>query len=157
MLPPSLKLLIKVLVGQGFKQAPLGQCILKAMKPNSVILPLLFGLSVAIDHAIGSKTLLTEISKLGYAISYDEVKRYKQSALMDEDHKLDHLNDVFTQFVVDNVDHNTDTLDGKGTFNGMGIIAFSILNKDLPDKRVKRRQTVFKRETIERKDSIKFH
>ena len=76
---------------------------------------------------------------------------------MDEDHKLDHLNDVFTQFVVDHVDHNTDTLDGKGTFNGMGIIAFSILNKDLPDKRVKRRQTVFKRETIERKDSIKFH
>ena len=73
------------------------------------------------------KKLLTEISKLGYAIAYD------------------------------NVDHNTDTLDGKGTFNGMGIIAFSILNKDLPDKRVKRIQTVFKRETIERKDSIKFH
>ena len=74
------------------------------MKRNIVIPPLLFGLSVVIDHAIGSKTLLTEISKLGYAISYNEVKRYKQSVLMDEDHKLDHLKDRFTQFVADNVE-----------------------------------------------------
>ena len=69
---------MKVLVDQGLKQASLGQCILKAMKPNSVIPPLLFGLGVEIDHAIGSKALLTEISKLGYAISYDDVERYKQ-------------------------------------------------------------------------------
>ena len=50
-LSPTLKLLLTVLVGQGLKQASLGQCILKAMKSNSVILPLLFGLSVEIDHA----------------------------------------------------------------------------------------------------------
>ena len=47
------------------------------MRPNSVIPLLLFGLGVEIDRAIGSKTMLTEISKLGYAISYDELKRYK--------------------------------------------------------------------------------
>ena len=76
--PPTLKLLMKVLLGQGLKQASLGQSILKAMKSNSVTPPLLFGLGVEIEHAIGSKTLLTEISKLGYAISYDEVKRKKQ-------------------------------------------------------------------------------
>ena len=77
-LPSALKLLMKVLVGQGLKQASSDQCILKAVKPNGVIPPLLFGLGVEIDHAISSKTLLSEISKLGYAISYDEVKRYKQ-------------------------------------------------------------------------------
>ena len=54
---------------------------------------------------------------------------------MDEDHKLDHLKDGLMQFVADNVDHNTDTLDGKGTFHGMGIIACSILNKDIPGKK----------------------
>ena len=59
------------------------------MESNSVVSPLLFGLGVEIDHATGSKILVTEISKLGYAISYDEVKRYKQSVLMDEDHRLD--------------------------------------------------------------------
>ena len=55
------------------------------MKPKSVIPPLLFGLGVEVDHAIGSKTLLTELYKLGYSISYDEVKRYKQSVVMDSD------------------------------------------------------------------------
>ena len=148
---------MKVLVGQGLKQASLGQCILKAMKPNSFIPSLLFGLGVEKDHAIGSKTLLTEMSKLGCAISYDEVKRYKQSVVMDEEHKLEHIKDGFTQFVTDKVDHNTDTLDSKGTFNGMGFIACSVLNKDLPDKRVKRIPTILKRETIKRKYSIKLH
>ena len=48
------------------------------MKPNSEIPPSLFGFGVGIDHTIGSKTLLTELSKLGYAISYDEVSPYKK-------------------------------------------------------------------------------
>ena len=39
-----------ILVGQSLKQASLDQCILKAMKSNSVIPPLLFGLSVEIDY-----------------------------------------------------------------------------------------------------------
>ena len=40
-----------VLVGQCLKQASLAQCILKAIKSNSVIPSLLFGLSMEIDHA----------------------------------------------------------------------------------------------------------
>ena len=80
------------------------------------------------------KTLLTEISKLGYAISYDEVKRYKQLVSMDEDHKLDHIKDGFTHFVVDNVDHNTNTLEGKGTFHGMHIIDCSIKKWNIQEK-----------------------
>ena len=39
-----------VLLGQCLKQASLGQCILKAMKANSVIPPLLFRLNMKIDH-----------------------------------------------------------------------------------------------------------
>ena len=79
------------------------------MKLNSVLPPLLFGIGLETDYAIGLKMLLTEISKLGYAICYDEVKWYKQSVLMDKD-KLDHIKDRFMQFVENNVDHNTDTL-----------------------------------------------
>ena len=44
----------------------MGQYILKAIKLNSVIHPLLLGLGVENDHAIGSKTLLTEISDMLY-------------------------------------------------------------------------------------------
>ena len=42
-------------------------------------------------------------------------------------------------------------------FHRMGIIAFSVLNKDLPDKRKKQTLTTLKRETIESKDLIKLH
>ena len=51
-LSPTLKLLMAVLVRQGLKQESMGQWILKAMKSKSVILPLLFGLSVEIDQTI---------------------------------------------------------------------------------------------------------
>ena len=44
------ELLMTILLEAGLKQASLGQCILKAMKSNSVIPPLLYGLSVQIDH-----------------------------------------------------------------------------------------------------------
>ena len=74
---------------------------------------------------------------------------------MDEDHKLDHLKDGFTQFVADNVDHDIDIQDGKGTFHEMGIIACSILNKDIPEKTNEANTTNFKKDAMERKDSIK--
>ena len=39
-----------------------------------VIPPLLFGSGVETNHATGLKTLLTQLSKLEYTISHDEVK-----------------------------------------------------------------------------------
>ena len=125
-LPPSLRLLMELLISPSLKQASLGQCLLKAMKPNSVIPPLLFGLGVETDHAIGSKTLLIELAKLGYSISYDEIKRYKQSLMKNESNSIASAVTEFNQLVADNVDHNVCTLDGKGTLYGMGIIACSI-------------------------------
>jgi len=68
------------------------------------------------------------LSRLGFSVTYDEVVRYKQSVLEDSSNLQSTgapypVN--FTQFVADNVDHNVATLDGKGTFHGMGIIAVS--------------------------------
>ena len=73
---------------------------------------------------------------------------------MDEDHKLDHLKDGFTQFVADNVGHNTDTVDGKSTFNEISIIACLILSKVIPEKKRSECQQL---EAIKRKDSIKLN
>ncbi len=39
---------------------------------------------------------------------------------------------TFTQWVADNVDHNIATVDGRGTFHGMGIIAVSTPNDNRP-------------------------
>ena len=63
---------------------------------------------------------------LGFSISYDEVNRYKQSVIENNniiDMQKDLLEDAFVQYSADNVDQNTYTIDGKGTFHGTGIIS----------------------------------
>ncbi len=76
------------------------------------------------DHVFGSRWLIDEMSRLGFSITY-EVNMYKPSVIQSE--SLDNLlaPGTYTQWVADNVDHNVATLDGKGTFHGMGIIAVS--------------------------------
>ena len=44
----------------------------------------------------------------------------------------------FAQWVADNIDHNTATLEGKNTLHGMGIIAASIGNGSFSCKRIPR-------------------
>ena len=110
------------------KQVSIGQCLLKAARPRSVIPPLLFGLGVEMDHVFGSKWLINELSRLGFSISNDEVTRYKQSVLKNEtieDLQPECFPGSVTQWVADNVDHNIATLDGRGTFHGVGIISVS--------------------------------
>ena len=51
--------------GTRFKTASLAQCILKAVKPNSVIPPLLIELGVELDHANGSKHTINRNFKVG--------------------------------------------------------------------------------------------
>jgi len=51
----------------------------------------------------------------------------KQSVIQDEvssESSLSPYPSCFTQWVGDNVDHNTGTIDGHGSFHGMGLIAF---------------------------------
>ena len=93
----------------------------------------LFALAVEIDHMFG--WLNTQLFKLGF-VEYGEVNRFKQSVVMSDD-----INDIlefqrtdgsFTTFIADNVDHNIATLDGHGTFHGMGVIAVTT-NKQAHD------------------------
>ena len=77
------------------------------------------------------------MSRLGFSISYDEVTRFKQSVIQSESFEnliTEYFPGTFTQWVADNVDHNVATLDGQGTFHGMGIIANSQSNTPLITK-----------------------
>ena len=110
------------------RQNSIGHSIIQSARPRSVITPTLFGLGVEMDHVFGSKWLINELSRLGFSISYDEVARYKQSVIQSESLETllaEYCPNTFTQWVADNVDHNVATLDGQGTFHGMGIIAVS--------------------------------
>ena len=108
-----LRTLISSLVPDKTKQATIEQCV---------------GLAVECDHVFGSRWLIDELNRLGLCVSYSEVNRFKQSVVSPQniyDPEVNKHPETFTQFVADNVDHNLATLDGSGSFHGMGIIAVS--------------------------------
>lgn len=127
------------------------------MKPNSVIPLLLFALGVEIDHAIGSNSLLIELSKLGYSISYDEIKRYKQLLLMNESTLPTFVIAGFTHFVADNVDCNVCHLGGRETFYDIGIIAWTLEKKIIAGQRIKRLSQSMKSSYFSKKVGVKLH
>ena len=44
----------------------------------------MFGLGIEVEKVFGSKWLLTELNRLGFSISSDEVTRYKQLLIFNE-------------------------------------------------------------------------
>ena len=156
-LPPYLMLLMECAIENPLKQASIRKWLLKTMKPNSAIPPPLFALRVEIGHAIDSKSLKIEFSELGYIISYDEVERYKQSLMINESALPTSVIAGFTQFVPDNVDHDVSSLDGRGTFDGMGIIVCSIEKNSIPDQRRKRLAKVMASSDVAKRIGVKLH
>ena len=58
------------------KQVSISQAIVAAARPRTRM-PLIFGLAISTDNLIGSKWLNNILSKMGFAVSYDEVMRHK--------------------------------------------------------------------------------
>jgi hypothetical protein len=126
--PPLLHTFLSGIIPSKLKQRSIGEAIVQAARPRSTLAPLLLGLSLDIDSQHGSESLIVQLSRLGFCLSYDETVRYKQSVMMvqnPEKPQQDAFPSAFTQWVGDNVDHNIRTLDGLGTFHGMGVIAVS--------------------------------
>ena len=125
-LPSLLRVFLEIVVPSQMKQATVGHSVVQASRPCSVLPPVLFGIGVSLDHSYGSRALLDMLSRFGFCLTYDEVNRYKQSAVQCSDHELSLASlDAFTQWSADNVDHNVNTLDGTGSFHGMGIVSMS--------------------------------
>ena len=85
----------------------------------------MFGLGVDSEKVFGSRWLLTELSRLGFSVSYDEVTRFKRNVIKNEsitEYIKENLAGSFGQWSGDNVDHDFCTLDGKRTLHGMGVV-----------------------------------
>ena len=124
--PKLLTVFLENIIKPPTKQTSIGHAIVQANKPKSAISPLLFGIGVSLDHMFGSRILLDFISRLGFSVSYDELCRYKQSLVQSTNSDMPHsFAHSFTQGSGDNVDHNIKTIDGTGTFHGMGIISMT--------------------------------
>ena len=129
--PESLSNFLGQIVHSDFKNMSIGQCIVQAAIPRTLIAPIPFGVGVQVEKSFGSKWLVNHLSKLGFSVTTEEVLRYKQSVIENMDVELSEQiqavdeESVFVQWVADNVVHSTATLSGKGTFHDMGIVSIS--------------------------------
>ena len=107
-LPPYLGIIMSYLVP--LKQANLGQATIQAARPKSCLARILLGIGVDVDHVLGSRWLLDYLSRFGFSVSYDEIKRFKQSVLKNNSAEVEMDEGAFAQQSADNVDHNIRTL-----------------------------------------------
>ena len=126
-LPESLKLFLRTLfIGKNkdLKVSSLGQAIMQATRPRGLLPPLQLGVGIQMHHHFASKFLVDTLHQLGFSCSYSEVQKFERSAAVAQKTEVDGFTPGhFIQYVADNADHNTRTIDGHGTFHGMGIIA----------------------------------
>ena len=128
--PDTLLLLLNSLfVGKNNsrKVAAIGHAIVQAVRPRAVVAPLQVGLAVQAHHLYRSQILVDTLHQMGFGSSYKEVLRFEKNAAdsVSPDMLVDDIDllDVALLFAGDNVDHNILTINGQGTFHGMGIIA----------------------------------
>ena len=126
-LPSYLGIMVSYLVKVPLKQASLGQGIVQAARPRSCLPPILLGIGVDVNHVLGSRWLLDNLSRFGFSVSYDEIKRFRQSVLKNDSTQVEMDEGVFAQWSVDNVDHNIRTLSGKGSLHAVGLYVQSQL------------------------------
>ena len=108
------------------KQASIGQAMIQAVRPWAVLAPLQVGLAVQMHHHFRSRFLIDNLYAMGFSTSYSEVQRFEENAAASAvTGVLDGLNTsgAMLLFAADNVDHNIVSLDGKGPFHGVGMIA----------------------------------
>ena len=128
--PPSLRYFLQHLfVGKDCskKVTSIGQAVIQAVRPRSVIAPLQLGLAVQMHHLYRSKFLINSLNAMGFSSSYSEIQRFEENAAISfsqsmTDFEIDKSEHTLL-FAGDNVDHNIMTIDGKGSIHGMGIIA----------------------------------
>ena len=126
-LPDSLVLMLKTMFpskdGQ-VKVASLGQAVMQATRPRTILAPLQVGLGVQLHHDFASKFLIDSLCKHRFCCSYSEVTKFVRNAAVNQGTDIPGFTPGhFGQYVADNVDHNVRTIDGMDTFHGMGMIA----------------------------------
>lgn len=126
-LPQSLLTFLgHLFVGKGkeLRVASIGQAVMQATRPRVLNAPLQLGLGVQMHSHFASRFLNDTLYKHGFSVSYSEVSNYNKCAAVQKSVDISGFTSGhFMQYAADNVDHNIRTLDGSGTFHGMGIVA----------------------------------
>jgi len=123
-IPDNLNIFLSHLVSSRLKQVSIGQIITQSARPRSMIASIPFGIGVDVDKSFATKWLVNHLHQFGFSISSDEVNLFKESAISSSRENCSkETQSEFMQWSADNADHNIQTLTGKGSFHGMGIIS----------------------------------
>lgn len=128
--PSSLRLFLERLVytnkdkkSQNFikwkkRVATLAHTLISSVRPRSFLSPILQGLASYLHRKSASRILVDAFSYLGFCSTYRETLRFEASISKDpNNHSIQ--DNAYAQFIYDNADHNTATLDGKNTWHVM--------------------------------------
>lgn len=102
------------------KCTAIAHSIITAVRPRSFFSPLQLGVGTFLYKKFGSKSLINILSAMGFCAPYREITIFENSCIHRAESEI--LENSFSQFVFDNADFNTNTLDGRGTFHAMGGI-----------------------------------
>jgi len=124
-LPDSLKLFMNTIIrskSSCLNSAFLGQSLLQAMRPRSLLLPMEFSLGIQLHHHLMRRFVIDTLNALGIVPSYMEVLRYEENASVTQGTDMQLANNSMLNYIADNADHNKSTLDGHDNVHVMGIM-----------------------------------
>ena len=95
---------------------------MQAVRSNTVIASLQICLGVQLHLEFGSSFFIA-LHGLGFCSTYQKVQMYQQSVAVSQPLETACLiQGQFLQYMADNIDHNTQFLDGLNTYHGIGMI-----------------------------------
>ena len=118
------------------------------------------------NHMFGSRCLIDELFRLGFSVLYNEVNRFRQAVVQSESIEQllpETFPASFSKWMAVNMDHNLASIDGGGSFRGMGVMVTSTPTKNSTvrvacQNAIKRIKTVRSKELIANKGiPIKFY
>ena len=105
------------------KKLFIGQAIMQCIHPKPCVCPLQVALGVTVHNLCGSELLVTILNKLCFFERNVSVLSQPDESLLSDRFANDtDSEEIFPLFAADNADHQIQSLHGKGTFHGMGII-----------------------------------
>ncbi|CAH0562841.1 unnamed protein product [Brassicogethes aeneus] len=119
------------------KCTSIAHATVSAAWPRSFLVPLQVGLGAFLNKTYGFRQLIDVLSSLGFSASFHETALFELSVVMRPEIAFE--DNAYSQFVFENADVNTRTINGFGTFHAMGGIQCVTPKTAIrPDQAIKR-------------------
>ena len=122
--------------------AAIGQSIMQALSPRNHMLPLQDFLAVHLHNRHGKRDIVDQLNAFGFCKSYSEVRMYLRNAAVTAEHSemTTLLPDQDVQYMVDNVDWDRDTIDGRNTVHWTGQMTAVYPSEEISAQVIPRQQ-----------------